>query len=173
MPELAQVDVFEVDHADTQATKRERAASLTTTARSLHFVALDFERDSLRDALERAGHRASEPTVWVWEGVVMYLSDEAVRSTLRVVAARSAPSSSLVVQYNTREGTDRLSRFVLWLWGEPHVGLRSPEQMASELAAAGFPPISDSGMADWSASHGTPPPATDHARRARIVVGQR
>jgi len=173
MSELAQVDVFEIDHRDTQTIKRERVAGLTQTARSLHFVAMDFERDSLDTALEQAGQRRGEPTVWVWEGVVMYLTDEAVRSTLAVVAARSAPSSTLVVQYNTREGTDAFSRLVLWLWSEPHVGLRSPEKIASELTAAGFQPSSDSGASDWAERYGSRPSPANSARRARIVVGRR
>src|SRR5262249_51912120 len=71
MPELADSDVFEVDHPDTQATKRARAAALTAKARSLQFVAVDFERDALADRLAAAGHRQGEPTVWIWEGVVM------------------------------------------------------------------------------------------------------
>jgi methyltransferase (TIGR00027 family) len=173
MHELEQVDVFEVDHPDTQAIKRERVASLAPDARSVHFVALDFERGSLGAALEQAGHRAGEPTIWVWEGVVMYLTDEAVRTTLAAVAARSAPTSALVIQYNTPEGTDAFSKFVLWLWGEPHVGLRTPEQMASALTAAGFQPSDDSGASDWAARFGSPAPSGNSARRARIVVGRR
>ena len=173
MRELAPVDVFEVDHPSTQAIKRERVAGLAPNAKSVHFVALDFEHGSLGAVLEQAGHRAGEPTLWVWEGVVMYLTDEAVRSTLSVVAARSAPSSDLVIQYNTPEGSDAFSRFVLWLWGEPHVGLRTPEQMSAALTAAGFRPSDDSGASDWAARFGSPAPAGNSARRARIVVGRR
>src|SRR5690348_8576517 len=47
MPELADADVFEVDHPDSQRDKRERAAALTPTARAIHFVPVDFTRDDL------------------------------------------------------------------------------------------------------------------------------
>src|SRR5262249_31926837 len=106
MPELAGIDGFEGDHPATQAAKPAPAAAPPATARSLQFVAVDFERDALADRIAAAGHRPGEPTVWIWEGVVMYLRDEAVRATLAAIAARSAPGSTLVVQYNTRQGVD-------------------------------------------------------------------
>jgi methyltransferase (TIGR00027 family) len=173
MPELAGVDVLEVDHPDTQALKRERSAALAAKSRSLRFAPLDFERESLDRALEAAGHRASEPTIWLWEGVVMYLRDEAVRSTLGALAARSAPGSTLLVQYNTREGSKPGYRLLMWLWGEPHIGLRSPGEIAAELVAAGFEVVSDTGVSDWASRHGARPTHPSYAKRARIVVAQR
>jgi methyltransferase (TIGR00027 family) len=173
MPELADTDVFEVDHPATQATKRARAAALPVKARSLQFVAVDFERDALADRLAAAGHRPGEPTVWIWEGVVMYLRDEAVRATLAAIAARSARGSTLAVQYNTRQGVDLCSRMLLRLLGEPQVGLRSPQQMAAELTAAGFRVAADSGTADWASRFLATAPASNAGRRARLVVAQR
>jgi methyltransferase (TIGR00027 family) len=173
MAELAAIDVFEVDHPDTQAQKRARAAALTAKARSLQFVAVDFERDALADRLAAAGHRAGEPSVWVWEGVVMYLGDEAVRATLAAIAARSARGSTLVVQYNTRKGVDLCSRLLLRLLGEPQIGLRSPQEMAAELTAAGFRVAADSGCADWAARFLASAPASNAGRRARVVVAHR
>jgi methyltransferase (TIGR00027 family) len=173
MPELADVDVLELDHPDTQADKRERSAALARTARSLRFVAIDFERDDLAAALESAGHRPADPSIWLWEGVVMYLRDEAVRSTLAVLAARSAPGSTLVVQYNTPEAQGFLGRLLLRLWGEPQIGLRDPEQIAAELSEAGFRVRSDSGPVDWADRYGAPAPSPRAAKRTRVVVARR
>jgi methyltransferase (TIGR00027 family) len=173
MPELAEVDVLELDHPDTQTWKRERSAALERTCRSLRFVAIDFEKAALEQVLEDAGQRASEPTIWLWEGVVMYLRDAAVRSTLGAVAARSAPGSTIAVQYNTREGRSFLSDLVLRLWGEPQIGLRSPGEMAAELEAAGFRVVSDSGSIDWASRHGAPPPHMTTAKRLRIAVARK
>jgi len=173
MSELAGVDVFEVDHPATQALKRELAVALPVRARSLTFVPVDFERDAPGAALEAAGHRATEPTVWIWEGVVMYLSDAALRATLKVVAARSAPGSAAIIQYNTPGPDLLLKRLLLRLWGEPQIGLRPPEAMAAELGAAGFRVADDSGIAAWAARHGA---AVAHrapeSRKARIVTAQ-
>ena len=57
------------------------------------FVAIDFERQSLDTVLERAGHNRSSPTCWIWEGVVMYLTRDAMRATLAGIAGRSATGS--------------------------------------------------------------------------------
>ena len=94
MPELAGVKVFEVDQPGTQTQKRARVKDLRPTAAAVEFVALNFERDSLNAALERAGHDPASPTCWIWEGVVMYLTREAMRATLKSVAERSAPGST-------------------------------------------------------------------------------
>src|SRR5207253_10743350 len=97
---LSNARVFEVDHPDTQAYKRERLGALKPAAKQVDFVPVDFEADSLEASLLRAGHDAAAPTAWVWEGVVMYLTPEAVRSTLKAIAARSAPGSTLIVNYH-------------------------------------------------------------------------
>jgi hypothetical protein len=61
----------------------------------------------------------------------------------------------------------------MWLWGEPHIGLRSPAEIAAELLAAGFQVVTDSGPTDWASRHGAPAPRANYAKRARIVVARR
>src|SRR5262245_58323316 len=97
---LREATVFELDHPATQAWKRARAEGLPVRARSLVYVPIDFERDSLEGALERAGHCAELHTVWVWEGVITYLRREGIAATLSVLERRSAPGSRLVLTYN-------------------------------------------------------------------------
>ncbi|MEO7329850.1 MAG: class I SAM-dependent methyltransferase [Minicystis sp.] len=41
-----------------------------------------------------AGFDPKEPAMWVWEGVIMHLDDEALRRTLAVMRRLSAPGSS-------------------------------------------------------------------------------
>ena len=62
-------------------------------------VALDLGTDSLADALSTHGHQAEEPTVWVWEGVSMYLGQASVQHTLQVLAGRSARGSQLLMDF--------------------------------------------------------------------------
>ncbi len=101
MPELAGVKVFEVDHPATQGDKRARVAELPPATGIVSFVSIDFERESLDAVLDRAGHDRSSPTCWIWEGVVMYLTRDAMRATLAGIAGRSAPGSTLIVNYHT------------------------------------------------------------------------
>ncbi len=99
MPELSTVDVFEVDHPATQKDKCARLGDRQPLARSVRFVPVDFRRNELGQALQSAGHRDDLPTMWLWEGVVVYLRPGEAATTLAAMAARSAAGSRLVVNY--------------------------------------------------------------------------
>jgi len=94
---LADATVFEVDHPDTQALKRERAAAILAKARQVRFVATDFRQNDMTAALRAAGYDPSLPTFWLWEGVTVYLRPEAVAANLEALAALSAPGSHLAL----------------------------------------------------------------------------
>jgi methyltransferase (TIGR00027 family) len=182
---LAGVDVFEVDHPATQAYKRRKTAALLPhdlRARSLAFVPVDFERDSLADALEKAGFRADIPAVWAWEGVVMYLTDDAVRRTLADIASASCPGSVVVLNYHepaelekgaASRSEDRAIRLLLSFWREPQIGLRPRAKMQAMVRDAGFDVDSDTSPFDWAEHLGSKPPAGRVARISRLLVGAR
>jgi methyltransferase (TIGR00027 family) len=155
MKELAEVHVFEVDHPSTQAYKRSRAASRGPAAQDIRFVPVDFAKDALGAALERAGHDASAPTFWLWEGVTPYLPPPAIHATLATIAARSASGSRIAVTYATEDvsplGTtvDRVVGVCFRWMGESLVGLMSPERMHEELASVGFRLRSDESAPEW------------------------
>ena len=80
------LQVFEVDHPSTQAWKRERLeAAKIGIPDNLTFVSFDFEHQTLEQALKAGGVRFDVPTFFTWLGVHMYLTDEAVKSTLGVL----------------------------------------------------------------------------------------
>ena len=149
LPELAGVNVFEVDHPATQGEKRRRAEELPPPVGKVRFVPIDFERESLDAVLDRAGHDRATRTCWIWEGVVMYLTREAMRSTLHSIAGRSAPGSTLIINYHTAHRRF-IARLIFRLIGEPQISAWSPAEMAAELRAAGFSVIEDTGMGDWN-----------------------
>lgn len=160
MADLCKVHVFEVDHPSTQAFKRERVGGRQPTAREVRFVAVDFARDDLGNALAGAGHDADAPTFWIWEGVTPYLPRDAVRATLAAVAARSAPRSRIAVTYGTPVGTPlgpaavRVANVAFRVMGEAIVGLISLEDMHAELASAGFHVLDDTPASEWGARYG-------------------
>lgn len=176
MPELAASVVFEVDFPSTQALKKARTAGLTREAREMRFVPMDFERDSLSGALARAGHRADVRTVWIWEGVTMYLEPAALEATLDAIASLGATSSALLMTYGTPElatilegvlaPTALLVDFAFGFLGEPLRGRMTRETAHARLTAHGLVPHTDTGSPEWARSHlrGRPP---------RIVIGER
>ena len=143
--------VFEVDHPATQAWKRGmmRRAGIVPP-QTAQFVAVDFETDSLRAKLKAAGFAESVPTVTAWLGVVPYLTTEAFRSTVRVLA-RCAAGSEVVFDYalprealssQEQRMRDSLSARVA-MAGEPFQMFFTPEQLAEELEWLGMRVVED------------------------------
>jgi methyltransferase (TIGR00027 family) len=154
LPELAGTAVFEVDHPASQQDKRDRIDQLPPLAGALRLVPVDFGRDRLDTALAAAGHATTEPTTWIWEGVVPYLTREQVRSTLALVRAGSAPGSRLIVNYQQPAVSARLGRLFMLtvtivarrpypLAGEPRRSAWTPAAMRRLLGGQGFRVTSD------------------------------
>lgn len=180
--ELADCRVFEVDHPATQRykTRRLEAAGWSRPA-NVTLVGVDFERahvpgEGLHESLARAGHEASAPTFWIWEGVTVYLSRDAIASTLSSVAAGSAPRSRLALTY-TRPGkvgsgsmwgvTTAIARAI----GEPVRGMMTGEELAGELGRVGFALESDESSFDWAARvWGKVPPGLREWERLAIAA---
>jgi methyltransferase (TIGR00027 family) len=143
MQELAQSAAFEVDHPATQAMKKDRTAGWPPVTRELHHVPVDFVRERIGDALERAGHRSDVPTAWVFEGVITYLSRDEVEASLDSIASRSAPGSRLLLTYNEPSRVRRLLGHVTRQTAEPPKVAFAPEEMRRLLQARGFVVTSD------------------------------
>jgi methyltransferase (TIGR00027 family) len=88
--------IFEVDHPATQAWKRQRLAEAAIPLPSaLVFAPVDFERETLAEGLTAAGFDPGQQTFFTWLGVVPYLTEQAVFSTLGFIA--SLPEGAHVV----------------------------------------------------------------------------
>jgi methyltransferase (TIGR00027 family) len=184
MTELAGVDVFEIDHPASQRDKLDRLGTQTSPARAVHFVPVDFGRDSLEALLESAGHRAGEATTWIWEGVVPYLSRAEVEATLRVVTARSAPGSRLIVNYQApalratlgrlaARAMAMLSRRSDPLAGEPWRSAWTPTDMAQLMAANGFRVGRDTDLLTVTGSLRIPVRNSGSLRSGRVLTADR
>src|SRR5262245_25679268 len=93
-----QIRIFEVDHPATQAWKRRRLAEAQLAHPPwLDFVPADFERDNLGETLVGAGFQQNAPAFFTWLGVVPYLTQDAIGSTLDFIA--SIPNSEVVFDY--------------------------------------------------------------------------
>jgi O-methyltransferase involved in polyketide biosynthesis len=172
MAELTGVKVFEVDHPATQTDKRARVAKLPAANGIVTFVAIDFEKESIDSVLERAGHDRSAPTCWIWEGVVMYLTRNAIRATLADVGRRSAPGSTLIVNYHTAHRRF-FARLVFRLIGEPQISAWTREEMAADFLSASFVVRDDSGMLDWNERFARGEANVERGAYMRVVVAQR
>ena len=171
MPELAGVRVFEVDHPATQGDKRAHLSELPPATGLVSFVSIDFERESLGAVLDRAGHDRSSPTCWIWKGVVMYLTRDAMRATAGGIAGRSAPGSTLIVNYHTIHRRF-LARLIFRLIGEPQISAWIPAEMAADLGSVGLVVREDSGMADWNDRFAQGKAKVERAAYMRIAIAR-
>jgi methyltransferase (TIGR00027 family) len=179
MTELHDAETFEVDQPASQRDKRERAVGLGD--RQPHFVPVEFGRDDLVAALEAAGHRAGQPTTWVWEGVVPYLTPDEVAGTLDEVATRSASGSRLVVNYQADTSTGLavmkvftvLARRVSPWRNEPWRSTWTPEQMSDLLTAHGFRVMRDDDLLTSAATLTMKISQRGSLRNSRVVVAEK
>jgi methyltransferase (TIGR00027 family) len=96
----AGVRYFEVDHPATQAAKRATLARLDGyPVAAATYVACDFEREDPIERLRASGFASDEPSLVLWEGVVMYLTEPAIRATASRLAAGIDPRSLVAFDY--------------------------------------------------------------------------
>lgn len=157
---LAECTVFEVDFASTQAFKRARAHGLPRCARELRYVACDFERETLQRTLPAHGFAPQRASVWVWEGVTMYLSEAAIASSLDAIADLSAPRSRLALTYlepvaaEAHRALIALAMSALAAVSEPIHSHFEPTITRQLLTAHGFSVLSDQRPRDIAARYG-------------------
>lgn len=93
------LQIFEIDQPDTQTWKQQRLIELGFGVPEwLHFVSVNFETSSWWEQLIKAGFDTSKPAVMVCTGVTLYLSKDAIITTLRQFASL-APGSRIAVAF--------------------------------------------------------------------------
>ncbi len=132
--------VLEADQPVNIAAKRSRMP----VPEHVTLVPIDFETEDLAEVLARHGYRTDRRTVFVWEGVTQYLTENAVRATLSALAD-AAPGSRLGFTYvlaDFLDGVDldglegfhrrHVVRDKLWLFG------LAPDRVGPLLAEYGW-----------------------------------
>lgn len=145
--QLRERPVFEVDHP---ATGRRKARIVEEHAKDLPRVHLrrvevDFEKQSFRQELRKAGFREHRKTFFVWEGVSMYLTRSSVKKTLQTLRAMSVSGSHVVLdlwylpdEHDLLSAARRFSSNLLALLGEPITFGIHPEDVGGFFQRLGF-----------------------------------
>ncbi len=161
-PQGERLRVFEVDHPSTQAWKRAQLREHgIELPRSLTFVPVDFEKQSLADRLRQAGFRRNAPVFISWLGVTMYLTQDAVMQTLRFVAESCARGSEIVFDFSVpdealgelerKRRAERAKRVAAI--GEPWISYFDPASLVEELGAMGYSRASSLGAGELNARY--------------------
>jgi methyltransferase (TIGR00027 family) len=105
------VKTFEVDHPSTQADKLAKLKVIFSKIPDhVSYVAIDFNIQTLEKCLQESGYDPSLKTLFIWQGVTMYLTSESVDATLAFVVKNSARGSAIVFDYVYRAVLDNIQR---------------------------------------------------------------
>lgn len=101
------VKVFEVDHPDTQHVKTEKVKEIFGVLPDhVIYVPVDFEIDDFGERLVEQGYDRSQKTLFVLEGLIMYIPLEAVDETLSFIAKNSGKDSAILFDYYPQSVVD-------------------------------------------------------------------
>ncbi len=150
-PYGAGLRVFEVDYPATQAWKRERLREAGIAAPDwVRYVPVDFERETLAEGLAGAGFDEGKAAFFTWLGVVPYLTEEAIWTTLGFVAGVRG-GAQVVFDYGdppetldaeTRGAHDVRAKRVEEI-GERWVSYFEAEPLREKLLGLGFLEVED------------------------------
>ena len=135
------VTTFEVDYPATQASKIERVKKLfDKLPENVVYAPIDFNIETL-DKLLAFGFDRSLKTLFIWEGVTIYLDGGTIEATLTWVRTNAAPGSSIIFDYQDTSTLTRRNiayRVLNQLTGEKRVFGIQKEQMETLLTRKGF-----------------------------------
>lgn len=92
--------IIELDMAATQNRKIKcLKRNKITIPEYLTFASIDFNKQSMENALASAGYQFGKRNLFIWEGVSMYLEAQSVRDTLAFIRQSSASDSLLAFDF--------------------------------------------------------------------------
>jgi methyltransferase (TIGR00027 family) len=138
------VRFLEVDHPATQADKRRRMEGLGVPLDHVRFVPIDLMTERVEHVLPAAGYRPAEASLFLCEGLLLYLSMAAVSALLAGLRLLAAQGSRLLL--TGREGAPTtkarllagMRRPLLAVIGEPRLSAFEPGETARLLDHAGW-----------------------------------
>jgi len=139
--------IFELDAPHTQQAKirQFRKCNLSIPS-NLVFIAVDFDRESLPRRLDMAGFEKYPRSLFVLEGLVMYLEPGSVRATFKTIRDYAGTGSRIVFDYvrasvlrreNTLYAEAELVRSVAQAGEKWQFGIE-PDEIASFTGDHGF-----------------------------------
>lgn len=94
------VKTFEVDHPLTQADKLKKVQQVFgKIPEHVTYVPVDFDTQTLSERLNASGYDPALVSLFIWQGVTMYLTPAGVDATLDFIANNTAPGSAVVFDY--------------------------------------------------------------------------
>ena len=98
--ELKYIKVFEVDHPNTQNFKIQKIMEIFGSLQGhIVYVPVDFETETFGQKLFDNGYDPSKKTLFIMEGLTMYIPLKAVAETLKFIVENSGKGSHVIFDY--------------------------------------------------------------------------
>jgi methyltransferase (TIGR00027 family) len=146
-PEIAsKLRIYEIDQPHTLNWKQQRLIDLGFgVPEDLHFVPVNFETSSWWEQLLKSGFDINKPAVVACTGVTLYLTKEAIASTLNQIATLATGSTLAMTFYLPKELLDEEDKPLHEIGekgsreaGTPFVSFFTPAEIISLALEAGF-----------------------------------
>jgi methyltransferase (TIGR00027 family) len=175
------VRYFELDHPATQADKRRRLRRMKADDSGLALLAADFRDGDVAGVLARSGHHPGRPTLFLCEGLLVYLDQQITIELLAGLRSRAAggsllvaslavhpdglDSATVVARANARRGNGG---------SEPWQTILPASSQRQLLAEAGWEivAVTDDSVADDSVTDGADPSGAAGQRRSLLVTAR-
>lgn len=154
---LDRIKVFEVDHPGTQDVKTAKVREIFGSLPGhVTYVPVDFESEKLEEKLPQHGYDRSKKTLFVMEGLIMYIPPDAVDQTLSFVAHNSGKGSVIIFDYYPQsvldgragEAGENIRNYVIRA-GEPLQFGIEPDEIEPYLAVRGFSQVRNVTAAEY------------------------
>ncbi|MGB9979886.1 SAM-dependent methyltransferase [Methanobacterium sp.] len=98
--EFKDIKVFEVDHPNTQSFKIQKIGEIFGSLPGhVVYVPVDFEKETFSQKLFDNGYDPSKKTLFIMEGLIMYIPPKAVAETLLFIVENSGKGSAVIFDY--------------------------------------------------------------------------
>lgn len=140
------IRIFEIDHPATQGFKRSQLSRAGIRLPvNLSFVPTDFERTSIRQALDLSAFAFDERSFCAWLGVTQYLTRDAIEATLRFTLSLPRKTEivlSFILPQDALTGVEADAVAIAAAKsagaGEPWLSRFEPDELISVLQRLGF-----------------------------------
>lgn len=133
------VTFFELDRPETQDDKRARLARLHVPCADVRFVPIDLADGDVDARLAAAGHDRTRPSLFVCEGLLLYLDEPVIARLFGGLRARATDDSLLALSLGLRDRT-----------ATPAAAIRRAA-FRRRLVRIGEPPRTRLDRAEWDA----------------------
>lgn len=166
--------IFEVDQPTVQQRKIAKLPPQLKQAENITYVGVDFNHQTLKEQLLKAGYDVNKPTVFTLEGVSQYITKTAIENTLKEVAELTAntkayfylsyvnklikekPEACFGKGYKNPTGISKTVMSLSEKVGEPWISFYSAQEIEQILAKHEFNVTENKSLSDLNTAYFAP-----------------